>query len=258
MLIVPIGIGGTQLAPWAPGGELHVRVEKTARMLANVGIRPTHVLWHQGESDVVADTPPAEYVAQFGALVASLAALGIDAPVFPAVATHCYFEDELRVTYLASTERIRRAQTSLPERIPNVWTGPTPNASSARGSTSTTKRARTRRWADGRRARPIAKARRCGEDDPARRHPTGATTPAIVAGSTRGPSLRLPIGNQSRREGGGYIQTGLEGEHPASSGTPRALETIGIHLKIALGLSNEVGPPQYVASLLTHPLILAP
>ena len=37
----------------------------------------------------------------------------------------------------------------------------------------------------------------------------------------------------------GYIQTGLEGEHPASSGTPRALETIGIHLKIALGLSNE-------------------
>ena len=120
------------------GGELHVRVEKTARMLANVGIRPTHVLWHQGESDVVADTPPAEYVAQFGALVASLAALGIDAPVFPAVATHCYFEDELRVTYLASAERIRRAQTSLPERIPNVWTGPTPNASSARGSTSTT------------------------------------------------------------------------------------------------------------------------
>ena len=55
-----------------------------------------------------------------------------------AVATHCYFEDELRVTYLASAERIRRAQTSLPERIPNVWTGPTPNASSARGSTSTT------------------------------------------------------------------------------------------------------------------------
>ena len=105
------------------------------------------------------------------------------------------------------------------------------------------KRARTRRWADGRRARPIAKALRCGEDDPARRHPTGATTPAIVAGSTRGPSLRLPIGNQSRREGGGCIQTGLEGEHPASSGTPRALETIGIHLKIALGLSNEVGPP---------------
>ena len=27
------------------------------------------------------------------------------------------------------------------------------------------------------------------------------------------------------------------------AGSPRALETIGIHLKVALGLSNEVGPP---------------
>ena len=29
----------------------------------------------------------------------------------------------------------------------------------------------------------------------------------------------------------------------AQARSPRALETIGIHLKIALGLSNEVGPP---------------
>ena len=68
--------------------------------------------------------------------------------------------------------------------------------------------------------------------------------PKRSAASTRGRCHRLPIGSQSRREGGGYIQTGLEGERPASSGIQRALETIGIHLKIALGLSNEVGPPQ--------------
>ena len=45
-----------------------------------------------------------------------------------------------------------------------------PDGSSGRGSTSTTRCARTRRWAGGHRARPIAKARSCGEDDPARRH----------------------------------------------------------------------------------------
>ena len=128
VLIVPIGIGGTQLALWTPGGRLHVRVEKSARMLAEAGIRPTHVLWHQGESDVVADTPPNEYVAMFGGLVASLAELGIDAPVFPAVATHCYFEDGMRATYAASAERIRGAQASLPERIPNVRPGPDTDA----------------------------------------------------------------------------------------------------------------------------------
>ena len=32
---------------------------------------------------------------------------------------------------------------------------------------------------------------------------------------------------------------------PAQARSPRASETIGIHLKIALGLSNEVGPPQW-------------
>ena len=32
----------------------------------------------------------------------------------------------------------------------------------------------------------------------------------------------------------------------AQARSPRALETIGIHLKIALGLSNEVGPPHFV------------
>ena len=34
----------------------------------------------------------------------------------------------------------------------------------------------------------------------------------------------------------------------AQARSPRALETIGIHLNIALGLSNEVGPPHYYQS----------
>ena len=79
----------------------------------------------------------------------------------------------------------------------------------------------------------------------------------------RAGSLRLPIGSQSRREDGGYIQTGLGGERPhrlardpavpgrtcsrrAQARSPRAFETIGIHLNIALGLSNEVGPPHLI------------
>lgn len=128
VLIVPIGIGGTELARWTPGGDLHLRVENTARMLAEAGIRPTHVLWHQGESDMVADTPPQEYVAQFSALVASMAELGIDAPVFPAVATRCYFEEGAQARYAASAERIRQAQASLSERIPNVRPGPDTDA----------------------------------------------------------------------------------------------------------------------------------
>lgn len=128
VLIAPFGIGGTEIVRWAPGGDLHVRVEKTARMLAAAGIRPTHVLWHQGESDVAADTPPEEYVARFQSLVTALADLGVDAPVFPAQATHCYFTDEMQVASRASAERIRKAQASLPERLDNVWAGPDTDA----------------------------------------------------------------------------------------------------------------------------------
>ena len=88
-------------------------------MLAGLGIRPTHVLWHQGESDAFADTPAEDYVEQFRALAAALPALGVDAPILPAVATRC----ELQGPQPAA-ERIRRAQQSLPERIPSVRPGP--------------------------------------------------------------------------------------------------------------------------------------
>ena len=126
VMIVPIGIGGTKLARWVPGADLHTRVEKTAEMLARLGIRPTHVLWHQGESDVFLNTATEEYVAQFGALAASLPGLGIDAPVWPAVATRCNIRNGERMA--ESSERIRLAQKSLPERLRNVRPGPDTDA----------------------------------------------------------------------------------------------------------------------------------
>ncbi len=124
VLIAPIGIGGTELARWTPGGDLHARVEATAGMLAGLGIRPTHVVWHQGESDVFAGTSTEDYVSQFSALAASLGTFDIDAPIFPAVATRCYFREGLEVEYADSAERIRAAQKRLPGQIPNVFPGP--------------------------------------------------------------------------------------------------------------------------------------
>ena len=128
VLIAPIGIGGTELARWTPGGDLHVRVEATAGMLASLGIRPTHVVWHQGESDMFAGTSTEDYVRQFSALAASLGALGVDAPIFPAVATRCYFQDAMEAEYARGARRIRAAQADLPRQIPNVFPGPDTDA----------------------------------------------------------------------------------------------------------------------------------
>ena len=92
-------------------------------MLGRLGIRPTHVLWHQGESDVFEDTAEEDYVAQFRALATSLPALGIDAPLLPAVATRCDIRGDWP-EHVESAAHIRSAQRSLPDRIASVRPGP--------------------------------------------------------------------------------------------------------------------------------------
>jgi hypothetical protein len=119
VLIVPIAVGGSALYRWIPGGDLHTRIVGAKLRLDDAGIRITHVLWHQGERDSELDTPAAEYGAQFGAFVAGLRELGIDAPVHPAVATACGG---------SGRESIRGAQQALPGRYPGVYPGPDTDA----------------------------------------------------------------------------------------------------------------------------------
>jgi hypothetical protein len=114
VLIVPFGIGGTTLAEWTTGGRLHPRVEHTAQLLKQAGLEPTHVLWHQGEDDALSGTTAEAYIDMFAALVAALRDYGIDAPIFPAVASLC---NDL------GSDTIRSAQRALPERINGVYPG---------------------------------------------------------------------------------------------------------------------------------------
>lgn len=119
VLIVPFGIGGTQIARWAPDGDLHVRVKAVTADLRSQGIKVTHVLWHQGESD----SNPKEnrmsstefYVEKFSALVGALREYGIDAPIYPAIATICGND---------GNQAVRIAQRSLPDLLSGVRLGP--------------------------------------------------------------------------------------------------------------------------------------
>lgn len=115
VLIVPFGIGGTALREWTTGGRLHPRVEYATRQLKLTGIETTHVLWHQGEDDARDGTTSDNYIKMFAALVESLRDYGINAPVFPAVASMC--KD-------LGSDAIRSAQRALPERIGGVYPGP--------------------------------------------------------------------------------------------------------------------------------------
>jgi len=113
VLIVPFGIGGTSIMRWAPEGDLHPRVAHTAAQLRAAGIRPTHVLWHQGEADAQSLAGSA-YTMLFGQLLTALRGYGIDAPVYPAVATRCGDDGDAG---------LRAAQAALPEAFAGVRRG---------------------------------------------------------------------------------------------------------------------------------------
>jgi hypothetical protein len=115
VLVVTFGIGGTPIEDWTAGGRLHPRVEFAAAELAQVGIKPTHVLWHQGETEVGRNTSGAAYTEMFSTMIEALRSYGVDAPVYPAVATICNNQ---------GSEKIRVAQHALPQVINNVLPGP--------------------------------------------------------------------------------------------------------------------------------------
>lgn len=117
VVLIPAGIGATSIRRWQRGGDLN-------GMLLSVldGVRPryriTHVLWHQGESDFVEQTSRNDYVAMFASLVESLRQRGVDAPVFPSVATRCpngpvWFPDNPTA----------EAQRALPDRARKIFPG---------------------------------------------------------------------------------------------------------------------------------------
>ena len=76
---------------------------------------PTHLLWHQGESEVTAGTSQQEYEITFKRIVESLRDHGVYAPIFVSVASRCHNN---------GSDSIRAAQRQLPEPWFNLFPGP--------------------------------------------------------------------------------------------------------------------------------------
>ena len=124
VLIIPFGIGGSALEHWQLEGRFFPILTHALSSTEVAGITPTHILWHQGETDANRGTSQAQYFDMFERLVGHVRRGGIDAPIFPAIATHCEnavpgIESEPS----AGTESVRSAQASLSE-IEGVRRGP--------------------------------------------------------------------------------------------------------------------------------------
>jgi hypothetical protein len=143
VLIAPIPVNGSYIEEWRPdGGRYFRRFVRVLDQLRGAGLNPTFLLWHQGEGnaaplnthwtiglfgsgenhrpiDVTADLREAArlgYIRHFYEIVAALRKIGMEAPVFPAIATICGHPN--------IEPSIRAAQMSLPDDAWGIESGP--------------------------------------------------------------------------------------------------------------------------------------
>ena len=119
--IVPIGVGGVRIGAWAKGGELHELLIRTVEQMKKDQIEPDYILWHQGETDNILNTPKADYIRMFETIREVFRSRGIKAPIVIAQASYhpnCLEEDN------GNSAEIRAAQKALADQYPDIYLGP--------------------------------------------------------------------------------------------------------------------------------------
>ena len=119
--IIPIGVGGVEIAAWAKGGFLHEKLISTVEQIKEKGIKPDYILWHQGESDNIAGTSTEEYIARFETIREVFRSRGIKAPIVIAIVS---YHPNLVEKDNGFNENIRKAQKQLSEKYDDIFIGP--------------------------------------------------------------------------------------------------------------------------------------
>ncbi len=115
VVLVGVAVSATSVARWSVGGDLHPRLLDVLADLQSHGLAPTHLLWHQGETDAKEGTPAETYRRHFLAMLDALRARGVEAPVYVATASYCHGR---------SSAEIREAQAALVDPGAGIRAGP--------------------------------------------------------------------------------------------------------------------------------------
>ena len=119
--LVPIGVGGVRIAAWAKGGELYDKLVGTVEQMKRDNLTPDYILWHQGETDNILNTPTDEYIRLFESIRDVFRSRGIEAPIVIAQASyHPHCLDEAN----GKDEAIRSAQQQLADKYDDIYLGP--------------------------------------------------------------------------------------------------------------------------------------
>ncbi len=116
VVFVTVGVGGSEIGRWTPGGDLHPRVIGAIRDLKAQGLDVTHLLWHQGEADNRLGTSQDAYRERFLRLLSSIRSQGVDAPIYVSTTTRC--------GSLNPNEHVRQAQIKLIDAGSGILAGP--------------------------------------------------------------------------------------------------------------------------------------
>jgi len=113
VIFIPIGIGSTSIARWTIGGDLHSRIINAISEVTQNGLKVTHLLWHQGESDI--KTSKQEYKKMFMDMLYDIRSRGIKAPIYVSIATRCE---------RSILNEIQEAQAELVDISSGIYPGP--------------------------------------------------------------------------------------------------------------------------------------
>ena len=114
VIFVPIAAGGSQISQWGPEGDLYPRLTQAIRSMNQVDLIPTHLLWHQGESNANR-TDSQTYQQYFLEILAGFRQQGIEAPIYVSQATFCQGRDD---------PQLRQAQRDLVDPDLGIRLGP--------------------------------------------------------------------------------------------------------------------------------------
>jgi hypothetical protein len=126
VIIKSIGVGGSPVICWTVSGtgigykdrlygNYHSRILEANEELTSLGFPITHILWHQGESDMKNGTTTAQYKERFLDMLGSMRKNGIGAPIYVALASRYGRE---------TSQEVINAQKQLVEEHVDIFQGP--------------------------------------------------------------------------------------------------------------------------------------
>ncbi|QNL51642.1 hypothetical protein H8S90_08745 [Olivibacter sp. SDN3] len=120
VVVIPIGISGTNINCWS-SGRCNTDLVETLGLLRQKNIKATHIFWHQGEADN-SRISKGNYKDRLVSIINTVREFGQDAPFYCSIAS--YAPKRSALTGLGIDANIQQAQIETINEMPNVLAGP--------------------------------------------------------------------------------------------------------------------------------------